>query len=62
MKEHDKIRDFISVNIDHFDVEIPSDKVWKGVAKSSKGSHWITSLSIAASILFVVTIGCKIVA
>lgn len=57
MKEQDNIRSFIQDNLEDFNTETPSDKVWKGIQSPVKKSYFKQYLGIAASIIVLATAG-----
>ena len=53
--ENDHLKNFIEDNKSQFELEMPSDKVWKGIQKTQKPKYnsWLLWSSVAASIIMV---------
>jgi hypothetical protein len=53
--ENDSLKNFIEDNKSQFELEMPSDKVWKGIQKAQKPKYnsWLLWSSIAASVIMV---------
>ena len=56
MGDQDKLKEFIQGNLEEFNVEYPSDKVWTGIVAISKPKPFRYYIGIAASILLVVSV------
>lgn len=57
MVESDNVKKFIQDNLDDFNLEQPSKKVWKGIEASNKPKNFRQYFGIAASLLFLISAG-----